>query len=265
MGLSGVYQATKKDGSTYYRSSVTYRGKHISLGSFSEELKAHQAYLEASRIVSDTSVTLNSYPGDSNPLPFEKWVCLLNYRDNHIYISTPIYIRIKYFDYYINPDTILKFDLDDLFYYSSHKIMQRGGRFFVADYGMQVGIANRYGIKNYAVENRDYRFVNGDSYDFRYENIEIINQYHGVSHIVKNGVPLYKAKIHINGDYIIGCYPTEEEAAIAYNKAIDILQKAGCTKKFTPNYMENMSPLRYAETYSSLTISPKILSYNGDV
>ena len=260
MNLPGVYTATKKDGSTYFRSSITYRGKHISLGSFSEECAAHQAYLDASYALSDNTVSLNSY-SEAYSISFEKWVCLLNYRDNSLYIANPIYIRIKYFDYYLSPDTVLKFDLDDLFYYSSHKIMRRGGRFFVADYGMQVGIASRYGIKNYAVEGRDYRFVNGDILDFRYENIEIINSFHGVSSVVKNGKTFFKAKIHIHGDYLIGYYETESEAAIAYNKAIDILKKAGVTKQYTPNYTENMSPARYADLYNDLSISPKILSY----
>ena len=43
--LAGVYIAKKKDNSTYYRSSLTYRNKHISLGSFPTELQAHKAYL----------------------------------------------------------------------------------------------------------------------------------------------------------------------------------------------------------------------------
>lgn len=37
--------------------------------------------------------------------------------------------------------------------------MRRGGHLFVADYGMQVNILNRYGIKNYAVKDKDYIFV----------------------------------------------------------------------------------------------------------
>ena len=32
--LPGVYQAKKKDDTIYFRSSITYSGKHISLGSF---------------------------------------------------------------------------------------------------------------------------------------------------------------------------------------------------------------------------------------
>ena len=34
---AGVYTAYKKDGTVYYRSSITHKNKHISLGSFSSE------------------------------------------------------------------------------------------------------------------------------------------------------------------------------------------------------------------------------------
>ena len=260
MQLPGVYTARKKDGSIYFRASVTYRGKHISLGSYPSEQEAHQAYKEAGRIVNDTSVTFASYAPET-VLPFGKAVSLFNFRDNGLYIATPIYIRIRFFEYYLTSDLVLKFDLDDLFYYSSRKIMKRGNRLFVSDYGMQVGIASRYGIKNYAVAGRDYRFVNGDPLDFRYENIEIQNSYHGVSHVVKNGRTYYKAKIHINGSVVIGYYETDTEAAIAYNKAIDILKKAGAARQYVPNYMENIPPSRYADLYHRLPVSPAVLSF----
>lgn len=114
--------------------------------------------------------------------------------------------------------------------------MKRGGHYFVADFGMQVNILNRYGIKNYAVPGRDYRFENGDTTDFRRENLIILNRYHGVSYEKEKG--LYLSKIHVRGNYVIGRYTTMEEAAIAYNKAVDILKKAGCPKAFVPNYVE---------------------------
>ncbi|MBQ8598313.1 MAG: hypothetical protein IJ409_11050 [Lachnospiraceae bacterium] len=256
----GVFTAQKKDGSTYYRSSITHKQKHISLGSYDTAVKAYAAYLEATSLLSDSSLTLSAH-SNKRALSFQKWVCLLNFRDNRIYFSTPIYMYKNFFEYYLSPDTVLKFDFDDLFYYSSHKIMQRGRHFFVADYGMQVNIMNRYGIKNYAVPGRDFRFVNGDNLDFRYENIEILNTFHGVTRKeTKKGVH-YVAKIHINGNYTIGSYETDIEAAIAYNKAIDLLKKAGVKKNFSPNYLENLSPSAYADIYSKLKISPKITDY----
>jgi hypothetical protein len=256
----GVYPAHRKDGTPYFRASLTYRRKHISLGSFDTPEAASQAYLEGLRLLNDSRISLIGYH-EGSPLSFDKWVCLINFRDNAIYFGTPIYIGQRLFYYYLSPGFSLKFDMDDLFYYSSHKIMCRGNHYFVSDYGMQVNIASRYGIKNYAVEGRDFRFINGDSSDYRRENLEIMNIYHGVRATRKNGQYLYTVRIHIHGDYLVGRYSSQEEAAIAYNKAIDILRKNGVRKNFTPNYIEGVSPSQYANIYTSLEISPKILNY----
>lgn len=262
--LEGVFTATRKDGSTYYRSSITYRRKHISLGSYPTALEAHHAYMAARSILdSEHSFALSDY-GQSSPLSFEKWVCLLNFRDNGIYLGHPIYIHHRFFNYYLSPEHILKFDIDDLFYYTSHKIMCRGNHYFVADYGMQVNIASRYGIKNYAVAGRDFCFINGDATDFRRENIQVWNAYHGVTHTQKNGQCRYTVRIHIRGNYLVGHYETAIEAAVAYNKAIDILQKKGLRRKFSPNYIEELSPSQYAELYSNITIAPGILNYRSE-
>lgn len=258
----GVFPATKKNGEAYFRASLTYRRKHISLGSYASPELAHNAYLEGCRILADSEIDLIRYR-TSSPLAFEKWVCLINFRDNNIYFGNPIYIGQRLFYYYLSPTHILKFDMDDLFYYSSHKIMRRGGHYFVADYGMQVNIVSRYGIKNYAVMNTDYRFLNGDPTDFRRENLEIWNTYHGVRSTKKGGDTVYAARIHIKGNYTIGHYNTELEAAIAYNKAIDILKKNGVNKNFSPNYIEGISPRQYAEIYSALPISQKIQDYKA--
>lgn len=256
----GVFPSQKKDGTPYFRASLTYHGKHISLGSYDTSDAAHLAYKEGLRLLSQPESTLMQYQPES-PLPFEKWVCLLNFRDNGIYFGTPIYMGQKLFYYHLSPTRSLKFDLDDLFYYSSHKIMCRGNHYFVADYGMQVNLVSRYGIKNYAVEGRDYRFINGDSTDFRRENLEILNCYHGVRFTKKNGQYCYTVRIHIRGNYLVGRYASEEEAAIAYNKAIDILHKNGVRKNYTPNYIEGLSPSRYANIYTQVNISSKILNY----
>ena len=260
--LPGTFTAKKKDGSIYFRSSFTYKNKHISLGSFDNMESAHKAYLEAGRITADNSLTIMQYSKQS-PLSFEKWVILCNFRDNNIYFSTPIYMRKNYFSYYLDPHTELKFSIDDLFYYASHKIMQRGGHYFVADYGMQVTILSRYGVKSYGVPGKDYNLINGDIYDFRYENIEILNPYHGVRHVTHRGRPMYQARIHIKGYYIIGYYKTALEAAIAYNKAIDILYSKGCGKQFKQNYTEGISASMYADIYHNLKVSSKITNYSA--
>lgn len=257
--LPGVHTAKKKNNSIYYRSSITLRNKHISLGSYSDEWQAHLAYQEARAITETDTVTLDDYT-PASPLPFLKWVVLVNYRDNGLYFSMPIYLKKKYFLYYLEPSCCLKFDIDDLFYYSSKKIMRRGGHLFVNDYGMQCGILNRYGIKNYAVCGKDYRFINGDTTDFRYENIEIINRFQGITRIPdkKHTGFLYKVRVHIRSNYVVGIYAQETEAAIAYNKAVDILKKNGIDRNFTLNYIEGLSPAAYADIYTRLPISPNI-------
>ncbi len=255
--LPGVFSATKKDGTTYYRASLTYKNKHISLGSYDTAVIANKAYLEALELLTNSSISIDNY-SSKNTLLFEKWVSLVNFRDNGLYLANPIYIRPKFFYYYLSPNDVYTFDTDDLFYYSSHKIMKRGGHLFVSDYGMQTNIQNRYGIKSYGVCGRDYRFINGNDHDYRYENIEIINRYNGVTKIHKKGMPFYQAKLHINGDYLIGTYETEIEAAIAYNKAIDVVKKAGCNKNYTPNFLE-LSSSQYANIYNALPISKKIM------
>lgn len=257
--LPGVYKAVKKNGEVYYRSSVTFKSKHISLGSFPTESQANQAYLIASKILRGNE-SIEDYE-DFLPLSFDKWVVLINLRDNGIYIKNPIYLKEHYFIYYINKKIFFKFDTDDLFYYANHKIMKRGNHLFVSDYGMQVNILSRYGIKNYAVAGRDYRFVNGDHTDFRYENIEIINHYHGVIKSVKKGKPVYTAKIHIKGDYIIGRYSTEIEAAIAYNKAAKLLQEKGVSKNFPENYVKEVDEIEYARIYHGIRISKRLRNY----
>lgn len=256
--LPGVYYARKKSGEPYYRASITYLGKHISLGSYTTQLKAHNAYTLAGSVLNNPSKwSISNYPS-SCLLSFHKWVVLINMRDNKIYIKNPIYIKKRYFLYYIDRDFILKFDAEDLFYFARHKIMKRGGHLFTSEYGMQINLMSRYAIKNYAVQGKDFRFANGDDMDFRYSNIVIINRYHGVTKYFKKGLPIYQAKINIKGEYIIGRYSTEEEAAIAYNKAANVLKDKGFSKNFTQNYIDGMDEITYAAMYQRIRISKKI-------
>lgn len=259
--LSGVSIARQKNGTVYYRSSITYRNKHISLGSFPTEEDAGTAYLDALKILSDSSIDLLTISYRNLTLSFDKAVILLNFRDNQLYFKNPIYLRKGYFSYFLSPSEELKFDIDDLFYYSSHKIQRRQGHLFVNDYGMQYSIPARYGIRPYAVMGRDYTFANGDSLDFRYSNIIVCNHFHGVRQIHKNGITKYQTVIHINGNYMIGTYSTEEKAAIAYNKAADLAKAAGIRKNFPENYIDSYSPKEYAEIYTKLKLSRRYLDY----
>jgi hypothetical protein len=259
--LPGVYSAVKKNGEIYYRASVTIGGKHISLGSYPSESDANQAYLFANQVLFNQSIyIIDKYPLNCI-LTFEKWVVLINFRDNRIYFKNPIYLKKRYFIYYLDQETHLRFDAEDLFYYANHKIMKRGGHLFVSDYGMQVSILSRYGIKNFAVPGRDYIFLNGDDHDFSYHNIKVINSYHGVTKAIHKGEPKYTAKIHINGDYLIGRYLSEEEAAIAYNKAALLLRNNGLQKNFPQNFVEGIDEITYASLFQKVKISRKLIAY----
>ena len=257
----GVYQAVKKDGTIYYRSSITYRNKHISLGSFLNEADAHAAYLEAEKILTDPGISLEHKLFHPEMLNFEKVVTLVNFRDNRIYIKTPIYLHHNYFSYYLSAKEEYKFDIDDLFFYSSHKILKRGGHLFVNEYGMQTTILSRYGIRSFAVNGRDYTFINGDQTDYRYSNILLVNRYYGVTSSVRNGKPCFEVRLHINGNYIVGIYDSEITAAIAYNKAVDTAIAHGIIRNYAENYILDLSAKEYASIYSELKLSKKFLQY----
>ena len=68
MSLPGVYETTLKDGTPSFRASITYRKKHISLGSFLTEKKAHEAYLLAFSLLSDHTLGILDH-SSSCPLP----------------------------------------------------------------------------------------------------------------------------------------------------------------------------------------------------
>ena len=136
--------------------------------------------------------------------------------------------------------------------------MRRNGHLFVADYGMQIRVLSRYGVRNYARPGIDFLFINQNPYDMRKENIQIINRYVGVSKETANENTIYLAKLHIRSNYVIGRYSTEIEAAIAYNKAVDIVKGNGCKKNFQTNYIEELLPSQYANIYQPCRISDTI-------
>ena len=260
--LKGVFPATKKDGTIYYRTSINYSGKHISLGSFASEEMAHLAYKEASQTLSDAVITIDNVYSHKNILPHEKIIILLNFRDNGLYFKNPIYLRKGYFSYFLSEHEELKFDIDDLFYFVDlpgygYSKMSKQEQIKVGEF-IEHYLKTR--IRPYAVAGRDYQFVNGDSYDYRYANILVINRFHGVlRHIVK-GITKYRTMIHINGNYLVGTYSSEEKAAVAYNKAVDLAKAAGIKKDFPENYVDTLPPKEYAEVYTKVKLSERYLS-----
>ena len=262
---AGVYITPKKDGTTLYRASITAKDKHISLGSFSSEALAHSAYMKAKEVLrskKDLFTYVDEYKErKKTPLPFEKAVILVNLRDNGVYVKTPVYLEKRSFLYLYSPEIIYTFDIDDLFYYSNHKIMKRGSHLFVADYGSQINILSRYGIKPHSVAGRDYLFVNGDETDLRYNNIEVVNRYKGVTKQIQNGREVFIVKIHVNGDIIVGRYNDEITAAAAYNKAAILLKRKGVKINFGRNYLDGISEIEYVALLNKVRVSESIRNY----
>ena len=111
---TGVYKTTKKDGSVYYRVSITYKNKHISIGSYDDEFLASAAYAIANDILYkpgtyyiDKDMHTTSYNHIAAELsnnaslkssnisdvtsvdfftffPYAKFISLINFRDNGI-------------------------------------------------------------------------------------------------------------------------------------------------------------------------------------
>lgn len=255
----GVQIAYKKNGEIYYKSSITYRNKHISLGSYQDLEQAQEAYREAVSILTIHHTKVLDHT-DKSVLSFEKWVILHNFRDTGYYIGNPIYMYRSYFSYFLNEHIELKFDTEDLFFYAAHKIHLRNGYLFYYDHGEQRNVLARYRIRNFAVEGKDYCFKNGDHYDFRHHNIEVIHPYIGVNKETRKGKLVYTARIHLDSTQVIGSYPTEIEAAVAYNKAVDLLlihQKQN--RSFEKNYIPELNEEAYTALYKKIKISHNLL------
>ena len=255
---SGVYHAQKKDGTPYWRASVTHKGKHISLGSFDDETVAERAYQEACVVLrggADKALPeISDYREGTCVMPFSKWVSLINFRDNGIWCRGPIYLRKGYFEYYLSATEDYRFGPDDLFYYTHHTIQKRGGHLFVADYGMQVSVLSRYGVRPYSVPGRDHYFKNGDDHDYRPGNLVVVNRYMGVQQESRRKNFVARINMGSGKTIVVGHYDTEEEAAIAYNKAVDVLKAAGSDRAYEKNYLDDVSHAKYIVLYNNIKI-----------
>ena len=255
----GVYKSKKRNGNIYFRVSITYKGRHISLGS-SESLKTAAMIYEEASLLRENDDGVDEFPSYYY-ISFDKYLSIINYRDNGVYFHNPIYLHQRYFSYFLDRDTELKFDTDDLFFYSQHRIQRRGSHLFVENYGAQMSLFSRYGIHPFAVEDKDYRFKNGDPLDFRYENIEIINRYLGVE-LIENTIPRkFRSYIHVNGYYNLGVYQSEDRAAIAFNKARSLLREKGRNKDTPANYISDMPEEEYREIYESIELPESFLGF----
>ena len=73
----------------------------------------------------------------------------------------------------------------------------------------------------------------------------------------------YLARIHLNGNFRIGVFDSPKEAAIAYNKAVDVCKNKGIDKNFPINYLDNVPAAEYAQIYDSIQIPASIGHYQA--
>ena len=255
----GIYRTQLKDGSPSYRVSFYHEKKHIAIGSYPSGKEAQDALDEALRFYDDSSITIDNFSTHLFFISPDKAVSILNHRDNGVYFRTPIYLMNGYFLYFLKGKGALKFDNDDLFYYSTHRILIHDGHLYVNDYGSQYSLFQRYGIRNYAVRGTDYEFANGDPLDLRYENVIVKNPYNGVRETTVNGLTRYEARIHVRGYYLLGTFRTVQQAAVAYNKAVDFLQSHGSKKNYVKNYITDLSAEEYQEYYDKIQLPEKFV------
>lgn len=252
--MSYIYP-TVKSTLTQYKVYFTYGGKKIYLGTFASYEEAELANAQANEIMVAPKGTLTF---DNLLLAPKKVICLCNFRDNKVYIKNPIYLYDTCFLYYVSKEVILTLDTKDLLYFSTYKIFKRGNYLYTQDSISQQNILSRFGIPNHSVRGKDYDFINGNIYDFRRSNIKIINNYKGVTQRKKGNQTFYIANIYSFGPTVIGHYHSEIEAAIAYNKAIDLLKSQGNTKEFTYNQIPFITKGEYDAIYNKITISPRL-------
>ncbi|MBE6022462.1 MAG: hypothetical protein E7231_04400 [Cellulosilyticum sp.] len=256
--MSYIYPTLVKD-VTKYKTYFLYETTKIYLGMYTSYDAAETAIKDAKALM---SASQSPPQFDDYSLDYRKVVSLCNLRDNKRYIKNPIYLYPTYFTYYLSKEHILTFDLRDLLYFSTYKIYKRGNYLYTQDAISQQSILSRYGIPNHSVINKDYIFKNNDPYDFRQSNLEIINGYKGVTKKIKNGIETYTAHIYIKTDFIIGHYASEFEAAIAYNKAVDILSEHNMIKDYTHNTIPFITKAEYDSIYNNLILSPRIYHLN---
>jgi len=252
--MSYIYPSCKNS-IIRYKVYFVYQSKKIYLGLFDTTLAANNALLEAEAIM-DHPIDIAHYTCAS--IDYKKFISLCNFRKQHVYIKNPICIYDHYFCYYFDKDIVFTFDMKDLLFFSTYKICKRGHYIYTQDSVTQQSILSRFGIHPHSVCGVDYVFRNGNPYDFRRENLEVVNAYKGVTHKMRNQESVYITKIFINQNLIIGHYPSGLEAAIAYNKAIDILFENGNARDYIKNTIPYLTLTEYNQIYDRLAISPRI-------
>lgn len=254
--MAYIYPVQKKD-KTDYRVYYLFHSKKVYIGLYPSLTLAKQAYAFAEEL-------LQSCWGIEDlkeaKISFLKCVSLINLRDHNMYLTSPIYVHDNYFDYYLSTELKLIFDLQDLFFFSTNKIHKRGNYIYIENSVSQTSILNRFHIPPNSVYNVDYYLINGNRYDFRRKNICVINHYIGVSREIKYKEEVYVARIIQKVPLVIGHYNSELKAAIAYNKAAELIMSKDSSKYYKLNQIDYLTSTEYNAIYEALPISPRLTS-----
>ncbi len=253
--MSYIYPNLKGDRTTY-KVYFVYKKKKLYLGLFDSNEAATKALQDAHEIMCASFGTLD-FP--HSLIDFKKIISLCNFRDHKMYIKNPIYLMDSYFHYYLSKDIILTFDMKDLLFFSTYKINKRGNYLYTYDSISQQSLLNRFGILNHSTAGKDYVFKNGNPYDFRRDNIEVINTYKGVCKKIIDDQTFYTATIYTTQPLILGHYPSEITAAIAYNKAADFLMaQSDVQREYILNTIPFITKAEYDAIYASIKLSPRL-------
>lgn len=258
--MSYIYPHIKGERITY-KVYFLYEKKKLYLGLYDSNESAATALQEANEIMNAPPGTLD-FP--HSLIEFKKIISLCNFRDHKIYIKNPIYLMENYFYYYLSKDITLIFDMKDLLFFSTYKISKRGNYLYTHDSISQQSLLNRFGILNHSIPGKDYVFKNGNPYDFRRANIEIINSYKGVCKKIIDDKVFYTATIYTTQPLVLGHYPSEITAAIAYNKAADFLMtQLGVQREYILNTIPFITKAEYDAIYTSIKLSPRLKTPNA--
>ena len=240
-----------------FRVYYLYKTKKIYLGLYNNSESASLAYDFVQQIF-EGDLTVDAYTVDI-PISFDKFISCINFRDSNFYFKTPIYVYKDCFKYYLKPDLVLTFDLKDLLFFSNTRIHKRRDYLYTYMGDHQENILRRFGFTKSMIYLKDYRFKNGDRYDFRRENIEVINHYYGVKKEKRYNQPTYVARIALqNTSLTIGHYETEIQAAIAYNKAADLVNYRLEDSPYPLNSFPFLTRQEYQDLYDELVISKRL-------
>lgn len=252
--MSYIY--TKQSGDTVkYRVYYMYQSKKIYIGIYETSEKAQEVYAWVDTKMS-SGFSLEDYLG--SPIAFDKFITLLNFKNNGAYFSVPIYIFPDHFKYYLSEDFYMIFSLKDLFFISNYKIHKRGQYLYINIGTRQENLLKRFGISNHATYGVDYLMHNGNRYDLRRENIHILNHYKGVQYEDKYHTKTYVARIRTTQYLVIGHYDSELLAAIAYNKAVDYLEKSSSSCSYEKNEFPFLTRQEYQSLYDKVEVSKRL-------